>query len=151
MENGTDYAQQTLFSNLLLNETMRVVCYSQPIYDDLRLEGDEYTALTLAVFKNTSFTIVEPNYDEAVIIILDDDGWFLSYIATLESVLAHLRCSFTDAVVGLERINQSVSEDVGVVEVCVVVTSPDIQCPIEFPFNVSLSTADGGAGTYYSM
>ena len=47
---------------------------------------------------------------------------------------------------GLERTFYSVSEGVGVVELCAVVYEPDITCPIEFPFNVSLSTADGTAG-----
>ena len=35
------------------------------------------------------------------------------------------------------------------VELCVVVYEPNINCPIEFPFNVSLSTADGTAGMFY--
>ena len=47
---------------------------------------------------------------------------------------------------GLERTFYSVSEDVGVVEVCGIVYSPTIDCPIEFPFNVSLLTTDGSAG-----
>ena len=53
-----------------------------------------------------------------------------------------------DAVVGVERTEKSVSEDVGVVEVCVVVTSPDINCPVEFPFNIGVSTVDGSAGKW---
>ena len=44
------------------------------------------------------------------------------------------------AVVGLEEISYRVVENEGVVEVCVVVYSPIIECPIEFPFSVSLST-----------
>ena len=46
---------------------------------------------------------------------------------------------------GLERTFNTVTEGVGVWELCVVVYEPDIVCPIEFPFNVSLSTADGTA------
>ena len=57
-----------------------------------------------------------------------------------------LSCSCPGARVGLERTFYSVSEVVGVVELCVVVYEPDINCPIEFPFNISLSTADGTAG-----
>ena len=55
---------------------------------------------------------------------------------------------YTAAVVGLERTVYTVSEDDGIVEVCAIVTSPDIVCPIEFPFEVSLSTSttDGTAG-----
>ena len=54
---------------------------------------------------------------------------------------------FSDAVVGLEKTFYSVSEDDGMLEVCAIVTSPDIGCPIQFPFQVSLSTTDGSAGT----
>ena len=52
------------------------------------------------------------------------------------------------AIVGLERTFYRESEDVGMVEVCAVVISPNgnIPCPIMFPFNVSLSTTDDTAG-----
>ena len=50
------------------------------------------------------------------------------------------------AVVGLERAFYSVREDVGVVEVCAIVYSPTINCPIAFPFNVHLFTRDSTAG-----
>ena len=53
---------------------------------------------------------------------------------------------FAAAVVGLERPFYTVSEDEGMVEVCAIVTSPDIMCPIEFPFQVNFSTTDGTAG-----
>ena len=42
--------------------------------------------------------------------------------------------------VGLERTFYRVSESVGVVSVCAVVYSPNISCPIQFPFTVALST-----------
>ena len=48
--------------------------------------------------------------------------------------------------VGLEKMFYNVSEDVGVVEVCAIVYSPTIDCPIAFPFNVTLSTGDNTAG-----
>ena len=47
---------------------------------------------------------------------------------------------------GLERTLYSVSEDVGVVEVCAIVYSPTIDCPITFSFDVSVSTSDSTAG-----
>ena len=50
------------------------------------------------------------------------------------------------AVVGLEKTVQEASEEDGVVEVCVRVLSPDIECPIQFPFSVILSFKDGSAG-----
>ena len=52
----------------------------------------------------------------------------------------------SEAVVGLERTLYSVSEDVCMVEVCAIVYSPTIDCPITFPFDVSLSTSDRTEG-----
>ena len=51
-------------------------------------------------------------------------------------------------VVGLEKTIYNVSENVGMAEVCVIVYSPTVDCPIEFPFNVSLSTRNGTAGKH---
>ena len=59
-----------------------------------------------------------------------------------------LSCSCPVARVGLERTLYNVSEGVGVVELCAVVYEPNITCPIQFPFEVRLSTADGTAGIY---
>ena len=49
-------------------------------------------------------------------------------------------------VVGLEQTFYRVSEDVGQVELCVNVSSPIIECPITFPFQVSLTTRSRTAG-----
>ena len=51
------------------------------------------------------------------------------------------------AEVGLETTVYEVGEDVRIVEVCAVVLSPLIPCPVDFPFDVALSTNDGSAGT----
>ena len=49
--------------------------------------------------------------------------------------------------VGLEQTFFSVMEDVGVVELCARVFEPaDPDCPIEFPFDVRLTTRDDTAG-----
>ena len=53
---------------------------------------------------------------------------------------------FTAAVVGLERTFYQVSEDVGVVNVCAIVYSPAVACPIEFFFEVNLIITNGSAG-----
>ena len=53
--------------------------------------------------------------------------------------------------VGLEKTFYSVSEDVGVVEVCAIVYSPTINCPIEFSFDVNISTSDGSAGNTWEL
>ena len=77
----SDYEQQQLLSNRIrsigINATRRVICYDQPIYDDLRLEVSEYFGMTLTVQGMPSTTInteVRPMYDQVAILILDDDG-----------------------------------------------------------------------------
>ena len=48
--------------------------------------------------------------------------------------------------VGLEQTFFREIEDMGVIELCAVVFQPNIECPIKFPFDVQLYTADGSAG-----
>ena len=61
------------------------------------------------------------------------------------------------AAVGLERTFYNVSEGVGVMEVCAIVYSPIVSCPVNFSFDVSLSTnydcssANGSAGGKYGI
>ena len=40
----------------------------------------------------------------------------------------------------------NVSEDEGMVEVCAIVFFPSGNCPIQFPFNITLVTSNGTAG-----
>ena len=47
---------------------------------------------------------------------------------------------------GLETTLYTVLENVGVVEVCTIVYSPSVFCPISYPFEVTFSTDDGTAG-----
>ena len=91
MAAGTDYAQQTLASNAIDNEIIRendyntirrVVCYDQPIYDDVHLEDDEWLGLKLGVERSSSPTNVRLMYDEAAILILDNDGGLYTYRAS---------------------------------------------------------------------
>ena len=80
MAEGTDFAQQTRAINVIddiISELSRIICYNQSIYDDISLEPDEYAGLTLGVIdfdQTTSLTIVEPMYDQAAILIVDNDG-----------------------------------------------------------------------------
>ena len=83
MENGTDFARQTPAVNVIddtfIFEEMRLICYNQPIYDDICVELDEYAGLTLGVIDNnniltTVFARVEPMFDQASILILDNDS-----------------------------------------------------------------------------
>ena len=77
MVEKSDYAQQTNLFNaiddVLITELKRIVCYNQTIYDDLRVEFDEYAGITLGV-RDISTTAVKPMYDQASIFILDNDG-----------------------------------------------------------------------------
>ena len=143
----TDFAQQTrpvnAIDNVFITELMRIVCYNQPIYEDLRLELDEYAGLTLGVSEigTTVHTLVRPMYDEASILIVDNDSE--SPCIVIEQTTNH--CS-AGATVGLVQTFFHVMEGVGYIELCAIVSFPEITCPIEFPFDVSLSTADGTAG-----
>ena len=81
---GSDYAQQTVLNNAIDDERigekddelMRIVCYDQPIYDDECLEADEWLGLTLGVDMSMSSvdTLVKPMYDQASIVIQDQDS-----------------------------------------------------------------------------
>lgn len=79
MAERTDYAEQTFGVNRiddeLITAVMRIVCYNQPIYDDMRLEVSEFAGLTLGIDDSTVETIiVKTSYNFASIQILDDDG-----------------------------------------------------------------------------
>ena len=52
----------------------------------------------------------------------------------------------TVAELGLERTFYQVSEDDGIVEVCAVVYNPVIECPIQFSFDIRLTTTNDSAG-----
>ena len=56
------------------------------------------------------------------------------------------------AVVGLEQTIFTVTEeDVGFVELCIDVSSPLIECPVQFPFKVQLSTLDETSGKHQQL
>ena len=78
MLNGTDYVQQTVDVNAIEYETIteltRIVCYNQSIYDDIRLEDNEWLGLTLSVDRASVRTNVRPMYDQAAIMIQDNDS-----------------------------------------------------------------------------
>ena len=87
MADGTDFAQQTPATNAIddtfIIQEMRLICYNQPIYEDMRLEPNEYAGLTLGVIDNsniltTVFTEVKPMYDQASILIVDNDSEFIN-------------------------------------------------------------------------
>ena len=90
MADGTDYAQQTPASNLIddtfITEGTRLICYNQPIYDDMHVELDEYAGLTLGVIDNDNVlttipTRMEPMYDQVSILIVDNDSELMTQYA----------------------------------------------------------------------
>ena len=89
----TDYQQQirgvNRIRNTVINATMRLVCYDQVVYDDSRLEAAEYIGLALEVreFESSVVTIVEPGYENAAILILDDDGESLFIVPVIDFLL----------------------------------------------------------------
>ena len=155
MIEGTDYQQQTSTVNaiddVILWEERRVVCYNQTIYEDLRLEQDEFLGLSLGVLNNsltTVPTVAKPMFDQISILILDNDSERIISQQPRKFTFVYLLFAVlhTDAVVGLERTSYTVSGPVGSLEICAQVTSPQITCPIEFPFTVGLSVENSAAG-----
>ena len=87
MADGTDFAQQTppvnVIDDTFITQEMRLICYNQPIYEDMRLEPNEYAGLTLGVIDNnniltTVLTEVKSMYDHASILIVDNDSEFIN-------------------------------------------------------------------------
>ena len=83
MSDQTDYAQQTeevnTIADTVIREEMRIVCYNQSIYEDFRVELDEYAGISLGIRDNsqtTALTNVDPMYDQASILIVDNDSEF---------------------------------------------------------------------------
>ena len=75
-------------------------------------------------------------------------------ICILYAIALKVGCSMSNpvATVGLEKTFYTITENVDVVEVCVVVHSPsDIDCPITFPFDVHFLSRDVSAGKLFRM
>ena len=50
------------------------------------------------------------------------------------------------AVVHLKDTVYRVREDAGVVRICIVVTKPNVECPVTFPFDIHFYTSADSAG-----
>ena len=96
----TDFQQQisavNLIDDTLITEVMRIVCYNQIIYDDLRLEMNEYAGLTLRVRNDddvtTIPTFVKDMFDQGAILIVDNDSEF--FHAKCHRILSKCLSSF---------------------------------------------------------
>ena len=119
-------------------------CTEIPIVNDMIVELTESFFVTLERTLGLDSRItLDPVNGE--IEITDDDGVYY-YHAHTWNIFRIYMASFTEAVVGLEMTSYTVLENVGVVEVCTIVYSPSLPCPINHPFNVRFSTDDGTAG-----
>ena len=56
----------------------------------------------------------------------------------------------TEAVVGFER-SVIGGEDQGMVQVCVNIFTPNVSCPVAFPFELIITTSDGTAGKHQQI
>ena len=118
-------------------------CVNVTIINDEVLEDVESLDVTLERPPGLDIRVTLLPVD-GEIIITDDDGMktFLH-----ESYVLHFNFH-TVAVVGLDETFFNVSEDVVTVELCAIIYIPNgtVNCPIAFPFTVSLSTSDFTAG-----
>ena len=112
----------------------------------MRIEGDnilevgETVTVRLGRSQDLESRIVL-NPVNGVIRISDNDG-VLQLLCTL--VCRVFFKSRKQTVVGLQTTFYTVSENREEVEVCVKVSSPNRNCPIEYPFDVLLSTQSTG-------
>ena len=122
-------------------------CTEISIMDDMIVELTESFFVTLERTPGLDSRITLDPVDGEIEII-DNDGVYI-HVSTYASIVIfnEYEAYFTEAVVGLERTSYTVSETiVSMVEVCAIVYSPDLPCPIDHPFNVRFSTVDDTAG-----
>ena len=74
----SDYEEQIRGVNRLrdicITDEMRLACYNQAVYDDMRLESTEYFGLKMAVRSATVMTTVDPIYSSTSVMIIDNDS-----------------------------------------------------------------------------
>ena len=126
---------------LLFASCQRISCINVTIEDDNVLELVELFNVTLETTTGLDERISLSPVN-GVVEIIDNDG-MLTIVCVLYKALCIL-FSTAVAMVGLEETFYVVSEDVGIVRVCVIVyepvPSPSVLCPIGIPFTVNLST-----------
>ena len=74
--------------------------------------------------------------------------YIFTVVSSIATALSNSFTCFIEASVGFEKAHYSVNEASGMVEICAVVNEPNVDCPIEFDFNMTFQTRDGSAGTY---
>ena len=108
--------------------------------EDFKVHLKEVTGL------NQRITIVQ---SVGTVTIIDDGENQANSRTTLRDILSFYL--LVEAVIGLEIAESVVDEDVGEIAVCVVVFSPQLDCPVLFPFDVHILTTPGTAGNMQRM
>ena len=120
-------------------------CTEIPIVDDMIVELTESFLITLERTPGLVSRITLNPVDGEIEITDDDGVYTFPHMQVL--CFNEYEAYFTEAVVGLETTSYTVSGTiVSTVEVCTIVYSPDLPCPIDHPFNVRFSTVDDTAG-----
>ena len=61
--------------NMIINNSTKTICYNQTIYNDNRVEEDEFFSLTLIVQDGSAIvTQVDPQLSSTLVKIVNDDG-----------------------------------------------------------------------------
>ena len=63
---------QNAYTSVFFTYNKTTICYNQTVYNDVRLESDEWTGLTLQIGASTARTVTVIDHTE--IRIIDDDG-----------------------------------------------------------------------------
>ena len=72
--------------NMIIGKSTHTICYNQTIYDDSRVEEDEFFSLTLLVQAGSAIvTQVDPELSSTLVKIMDDDGKI--HLATCSSIV----------------------------------------------------------------
>ena len=80
MDPGSDYpppleGRTEQMKDLPINQTTRVVCYDQTIYEDEAVEQDEFFSLILIIQSESDpRTAIDPNFSRTVFMIRDNDS-----------------------------------------------------------------------------
>ena len=158
----------SLEQQLTFSTSMGRQCFNISITDDDEVEEDELFRLTLSDVSRTAgnTTAYQLNISTATITIIDDDCKFVFMCSNNITVTCSLECvngylssflhllllfhlSVPPAEVGLEKTFYNVSESEGEVEICVNASGTNVSCPSPFTFQVTLSTTNRSAGTFF--
>lgn len=120
-------------------------CVNITIANDLVIEKTEMFPITLTT--NDSLLILEPQKADISILDTESQGGYIFDDAllcklTFVYVLKMDLYPSDPAVIGFEETVYIVTENVYLVEVCAIVYTPNISCPIGFNFTIDINTGN---------